>query len=181
MKLYPLVFSFRDTIAGNGFFATVSIDGRAMLSVEDDQDTWIYGVQPGGIAGGNPNRDLAFTEFKNTYINVLRDIAGEAPSFEEFNTRVTSFFNEVNEMNSVEWDSALAEVRKRSVTLADLKTVDAGSRPPAVCVEQVVPDGSIPNLTTVKAESQPLRVVVEQVGTPKPDLNESLTDYAKAA
>lgn len=137
MKLYPLVFSFRDLIAGNGYVAVVSMDGRVVLSEEDNQEVWMFGVQPGGIAGGEWQRQAAFTEFKRSYLSVLFDIAAEARSFDEFKDRTTSFFNEVNEPNASDWEKALAEVRSANLSLTGLKPVKAGAKPPALTIEQV--------------------------------------------
>lgn len=42
MTRYPLLFGFRDLIAGNGFVAGVAINGRALL-VDEDDGFWIFG------------------------------------------------------------------------------------------------------------------------------------------
>lgn len=144
MKLYPLVFSFRDLIAGTGFVAAVSMDGHVLLSEEDD--TWMFGVQPGGIAGGGPDRPTAFKEFKNSYLSVLFDIAAEATSFDEFERRTRAFFAQVNEPNRKQWDDALAEVRKTSTCLPGVKTVQAEANPPTLAIEKVVPERVKPNV-----------------------------------
>jgi len=147
VKLYPLVFSFRDLIGGNGFVAAVSMDGRVLLAEEDD-DTWMFGVQPGGVAGGDRQRDVAFTEFKRNYLSVLFDIAAEAESFDAFSARINEFFAEVNVPNSDDWNAALAEVRRTNTnpSLPDLSTVKAESSPPKLVVEQVAPDKVKPNV-----------------------------------
>lgn len=139
MKLYPLVFSFRDLIAGNGFVAVVSMGGRVVLAEEDDQDFWMFGVQPGGIAGGDRQQAVALKEFKNSYLTVLFDIAAEASSFKEFQDRVTEFFNDINEPNAADWNAALADARPKNLPLADLETVKAASRPPKLTIEEVTP------------------------------------------
>jgi hypothetical protein len=81
---YPLVFSFRDAVSGNGFVAHVAVCGRVLLTDEGDGDIWMFGVQPGGVAGGGCNRSEAFREFKKSYLSVFFDIAAEAASFEDF-------------------------------------------------------------------------------------------------
>jgi len=138
VKLYPLVFSFRDLIAGNGYVAVVSMDGRVVLS-EEDQDVWMFGVQPGGIAGGDRQREAAFTEFKKSYLSVLFDIAAEATSFDEFQQKTMAFFGEVNEPNAVDWDQALNEVRANNLSLTGLKPVKAGGKLPHLTIEQLAP------------------------------------------
>lgn len=137
MKLYPLVFSFRDIIAGNGYVATVAMDGRVVLAEENDQDVWMFGVQPGGIAGGDRQKETAFVEFQNSYSSVLYDFAAEATSFDEFKEKVTAFFSEINGPNLVDWESSLAEVRARNVTLPNLAKVSSDSRVPSLRIEKV--------------------------------------------
>lgn len=140
MKRYPLVFSFRDLIAGNGFAAVVSMDGRVLLVEEDDQDTWMFGVQPGGIAGGDPQRKLAFSEFKKSYLSVLFDISAEATSFEQFKGKVTAFFDEINASSVEDWQKALNDVRTNNVSVADLKRVPADARVPSLQIDIVAPE-----------------------------------------
>lgn len=140
MKLYPLVFSFRDLIAGNGFVAAVAMDGRVLLAEEDDDDFWMFGVQPGGIAGGNSQRAAAFSEFKKRYLSVLYDIAADVTSFDLFKKGVTTFFDEVNAPNLADWERALKEVRAGNISLNDLKNVKAEARMPNLTVEAISPE-----------------------------------------
>lgn len=155
MKLHPLVFSFRDIIAGNGFFALVVMDGRVLLTEEDDHDIWMFGVQPGGLAGGvagggvpgtEAQRNSAFAEFKKGYLSVLFDIASEAVTFEDFDTKTKAFFDEVNTPNALEWEKALAEVRATNACLSGLKTVPADANPPKLAIEKIAPEFVKPNL-----------------------------------
>jgi hypothetical protein len=111
MKTFPLLFQFRDIVAGNGFLARVLVDGRALLTVEDDGDQWVYGVQPGSISGGASDAATALNEFKTRYQSVLFDIAGEAPTFEDFKREVRAFFDTVNQKDESEWMTALDAVR----------------------------------------------------------------------
>lgn len=48
---YPLLFDYKDCIAGNGFLAAVVVSGRALMRSEDDE-WWMHGVQPSAIAEG---------------------------------------------------------------------------------------------------------------------------------
>lgn len=136
MKSYPLVFSFRNLIAGNGFVASVVLDGCVLLTEEDDGDVWMFGVQPGGIAGGEDNRrETAFRQFNENYQTVLFDIASEAESFDEFKASVEEFFATVNGPNAKEWERLRALVKNGDVCLPDLESVDANKRPPSVEVK----------------------------------------------
>jgi len=139
VKLYPLVFSFRDIIAGNGFVAIVAMDGRVVLAEEGAQDIWMFGVQPGGIAGGERQQALAFAEFKKSYLSVLFDVAAEALSFDEFKGKVTAFFSEINEPNLADWNRARAEVKNGTLSRADLAQVDADERSPSLTIEEMAP------------------------------------------
>jgi hypothetical protein len=150
VKLYPLVFSFRNLIAGNGYVASVAMHGRVVLaegalSTEGggNQEIWMFGVQPGDIAGGaggDQQRSVAFVAFKKSYDEVLQDIAAEATSYEEFKEKVTEFFGEVNGPNLNDWEHALGEVRAGRLTLDELPTVRAASKVPSLTIEKVVPE-----------------------------------------
>lgn len=114
MTRYPLLFGFRDLVAGKGFVAGIAIDGRALL-VDEDDGFWMYGVNPGGVAGGGPSIGDAQVEFRSSYRSVLFDIAGEAESFDQFEEEVTRFFRETNEPTLAEWEDAVKAVRTGEV------------------------------------------------------------------
>jgi hypothetical protein len=139
VKLYPLVFSFRDLIAGNGFVAAVAMDGHVLLS-EEEGGFWMYGVQPGSIAAGAELRDSAFKKFKDGYLSVLFDMAAEATSFEAFELNVKSFFAQVNAPNAKDWAHALAEVRASNIELPNLAKVPAGSKSPTLTIAKMTPE-----------------------------------------
>ena len=46
---YPLMFTYRDVISGDGFLAGITLSGRALMIKENDE-WWMYGVRPGAIA-----------------------------------------------------------------------------------------------------------------------------------
>lgn len=111
MTRYPLLFGFRDLVAGNGYVAGVAIsNGRALL-VDEGDGFWMYGVNPGGLAAGGKSIGDAQSEFRIAFKSVLFDIAAEAQSFEAFRTEVERFFQETNNPTLLEWDEAVAEVR----------------------------------------------------------------------
>jgi hypothetical protein len=148
VKLYPLVFSFRNLIAGNGYVAAVAMDGRVILAEgvtfgDENEETWMFGVQPGDVAGdasGDRQKLAAFTAFKKNYDNVLLDIAAEATSFEEFKTKATEFFSGVNPPNLADWERARIEVRSGNLSLDDLPIVKSSARAPSLTIEMVVPE-----------------------------------------
>ncbi len=126
LKKFPLFFSYRDLIAGSGFVAGVAMKGRVLLDTTGGE-AWMYGVQPGGIAGGGVDRAGAFNEFRRSYLSVLYDLAAEAQTFKEFKAEVTRFFSEVNAPHVDEWKTALASVRRDGTSLEGLTKVDADS------------------------------------------------------
>ena len=134
---YPLVFSFRDAVSGNGFVAYVAVSGRVLLTDEGDGDIWMFGVQPGGIAGGGRERSEAFREFKKSYLSVFFDIAAEATSFEDFEKSVRQFFSEVNEPNLGVWSEAVAAVRAGKLSLSDLEAMNADLCPPRIEIRRI--------------------------------------------
>jgi hypothetical protein len=129
---YPLFFTYRDIIVGAGFVAGVEVHGRALLR-EEEGGFWMYGVNPGGVAGGGQERAAAFQEFRLGYRSVLLDLATEGESFDRFAASVHAFIDEVNQPNEREWLLARAAVRAGLVT-ADLPRVE-GDRPADVRVE----------------------------------------------
>ena len=106
MTHYPLLFGFKDLIAGNGFFAGVSVAGRALLADEGD-GFWMYGVNPGGVAAGGATAGEAQFEFRRMYKSVLFDIAAEAADFEELKAEIEQFFRSTNEPTAAEWEAAV--------------------------------------------------------------------------
>jgi hypothetical protein len=136
MKCYPLVFSFPDTVAGDGYIARVTMHGRALLVEEDDGDVWMFGVQPGGIAGGDHVREVAFAEFQQSYRTVLFDIAAEVRSFEEFKTAVEEFFGTINEPDLKNWEHARQEVRNARTSLPGLPT-QTDHATPSLAIEKL--------------------------------------------
>jgi hypothetical protein len=114
MTNFPLLFGFRDVVAGKGYFAGVTLDGRALLADEDD-GFWMYGVNPGGIAAGGESHAEAQAAFRQSYRTVLFDIASEAGSFDEFKSEVERFFKETNEPTLADWTDAVDQVRSGKV------------------------------------------------------------------
>ncbi len=46
MPDYPVMFTVRDTVSGNGFLAGITLTGRALMTREADGKWWVYGVRP---------------------------------------------------------------------------------------------------------------------------------------
>lgn len=146
MNKFPIVFRFRDIIAGTGFLARVQVDGRALLVVEDDGDQWVFGVQPGSVAGGASDAATALNEFKTRYQSVLFDIAGEAKTFDEFEREVRAFFDSSDAADDAEWAAALAAVRQTNAKLDELPSVKAETVPSRISVTLVENQSAQPAL-----------------------------------
>lgn len=134
MSAYPLLFKFDEVVAGNGFVSRIRSQGRVLLEQESD-GWWMYGVSPGGIAGGGKERSEAFAEFKRSYRSVLFDIAAEASDAATFERGVKEFFGETCEATEKEWFGALEHVRHGAVSL-DLPNppIKADDLPPRITI-----------------------------------------------
>lgn len=148
---YPIVFMYRDLIPGNGFIAAVAMRGYALLAEEGDK-TWMYGVQPGGIAGGGVNCRGAFNEFKRSYMSVLLDIAGKAASFEEFRSEIEGFFGAINVPVKRYWELVLRRVRRGKMRLEEFEQVSADKSPPELHIYLVELQHVKPDLATLGCE-----------------------------
>jgi hypothetical protein len=139
---YPLVFGFGGLVAGKGFVAGVGFQGRALVE-EEAEETWIFGVNPGGVAADGPTRGEAFQAFKEACRSVVLDLAEVSGSFEEFKAGVERFFHETNEPTREEWEKAVQEVRNGRLTVEGLeKQVGSADRTPSVVIELVAAPAS---------------------------------------
>ena len=106
MKYYPLLFGRRELVEGNGFVARVAVTGRALLSEESENEFWVEGINPGGIAGKGQNPSEAVADFCVAFRAVLFDIASDAESFQAFHDEVQRFFQETNAPALREWEAS---------------------------------------------------------------------------
>lgn len=113
MERYPLMFTFRDLIEGNGFLAEVNLSGR-LLMVREKNEWWAYGVQPGAIAETGETPQETYLRFRNSYRMVLFDIAIESSDFGTFKAEVESFF-EPDEEEECRWKEAVEAIRSGEI------------------------------------------------------------------
>jgi hypothetical protein len=138
--VYPLIFTYRDAVSGNGFLAGVTITGRALMRHEDEK-WWMYGVRPAGIAeaGNTPNE--TFLSFRQRYSAVLFDIAAESESFEAFREEVERFFYEADNAEEQLWAEAHLLFKSGKVTpeepFAALKKDSPETRPAVISVARL--------------------------------------------
>jgi hypothetical protein len=138
---HPLIFTFRDTISGDGFLGGVTISGRALMIQEDDGKWWMYGVRPGSIAATGTTPPEAFLDFKNRYMETLFDIAEESRTYEAFKAEVERYFYEEDREEEQRWEAALREIRTKNVDppapFADLPRQTPEERPAQITVERL--------------------------------------------
>src|SRR5882724_1433787 len=115
MTLYPVMFTFKDVVSGNGFLAGITLCGRALMCREDDVKWWTYGVHPGGMAEVGEAALESFSNFRNSYKKILFDIAEEAANFEAFKREVERFYAECAEGEEERWDTAAKAFRSGEV------------------------------------------------------------------
>ena len=140
MPDYPVMFTVRDAISGNGFLAGVTMSGRVTAREEDGQ-WWIDGVRPTGIAASGSTPGEAFLHFRETYKNVLFDLAEESEKYEDFRVAVEAFYFQHNEEEESRWESAVKVMRAGSVPtegfFAKLPTQAPENRPSGHTVERL--------------------------------------------
>lgn len=124
----PILFTFRDTVFGNGFAAEVCAQhGRALGVVESD-GVWMYGINPGGMAAHGADPDEVHRAFRHAFSNILVDLAAEARDFGDFAVSVRLFFDETNEGYLADWAEAVEAVRHGEVDAPGLRRVNAESQ-----------------------------------------------------
>ncbi len=142
MPDYPVMFTVRDTVSGNGFLAGVKLSGRALMVREDDGKWWVYGVRPGAISENGSTPEEAFLRFRNTYRNVLFDLAAEGSTYESFRESVEHFYLQPDQEEEANWLSAYHALRSGKVTpeppfFSALPKEDPEKRPTQIAVERL--------------------------------------------
>ena len=113
---WPLIFSYRGTILGQGFLADINLQGRVLANPES-AGVWVYGVNPGAIAVSAPTLDATNIELRNTLTRLFIDFAREAGTFEEFKVAVERFVAESDPISENEWQTARAAVKEGRVAV----------------------------------------------------------------
>ena len=136
---YPLLFTYRDTLFGNGFLMEVqAVNGRALCVREAEDEYWVYGINPGGMAAHGADPAAAHAAFRKAFSHILIDLAQASNSFEQFQAAVQTFFDDTNEGYEADWRMALPGVQRGEVTLEGIPTVPANSpRSITVTLKQV--------------------------------------------
>ena len=139
MPAYPLMFTFRDAVSGNGFLAGVTLSGRALMVHEEDDTWWIYGVRPGAIAETGQTPQETFLRFRNTYKMVLFDFAEVSADFEALKKEVERFYDEPDAEEERRWMEAFQDLRSGKVQpeapFSSLPVESPETRPTQIAVE----------------------------------------------
>jgi len=141
MTDYPVMFTVRDTVSGNGFLAGVTLTGRAIMCLEDGK-WWVYGVRPAAIAESGETPQEAFLRFRNSYKNVLFDFASCAEKYENFREAVEVFYHQLDQEEEDRWVSAFHALRKGVVKpeppfFSELPKENPDTRPTQIAVERL--------------------------------------------
>lgn len=111
---WPILFTHRGTILGNGFLAEIELKGR-LIATPEVEGVWLYGVNPGALAVSGRTLADANVELRNTLTRVFIDFAEDASTFDAFKTRVEQFFDETDSESVREWEDAVKCVRAGNV------------------------------------------------------------------
>lgn len=129
MTRYPIVFTYRELIVGNGFVATVESTGRCLMEDFGDSDVWVSGVHPSGFSAGADNQQSASEAFQREHRVALLDMADDAPDFDSFQAMVRDFHAQKSEIGEMEWWEAVHQVRAGIITSDWLQKVSANTEP----------------------------------------------------
>jgi len=138
---YPLIFTYKDAVSGNGYLASVRITGRAIITHEEGDQWGMYGVSPAGIAETGQTPNETFKSFRERYRMALYDIAAEVTSFAAFKAEVESFFREGDEGEEKLWWEAHRLLRSGEVVpeepFSGLKKLTPGDCPDMLEIVQL--------------------------------------------
>jgi hypothetical protein len=141
MTDYPVMFTVRDTVSGDGYLAGVTLTGRAIITREDDK-WWVYGVRPAPIAESGETPQEAFLRFRNSYKNVLFGFAGCSTKYENFREAVEQFYHQPDQEEEKRWVAAFCAIRSGEVKpeppfFSALPKEDPDTRPTQIAVERL--------------------------------------------
>ncbi|MCL4557984.1 MAG: hypothetical protein M1491_05040 [Deltaproteobacteria bacterium] len=143
MKSLPLLFNYSDTIQYKGDLIEFTIQGRILLTREEDGEVWVYGVNPGGLAGGGETIEEAISNFRNNYRAMLLDMSSEARDMNSLREQVERFIYQENSLNADAWQKAIEEVRNKNISIEGLQKLSAEQNPPNVKIRKL----PIPEIT----------------------------------
>jgi len=114
MLSYPLYFTFKGVIPCKDSKALLVAKARVLMTIEDDE-VWLYGVQPGGMAAFGKSRQEAFVNFRVAFANILVDIESEAANGEEFDQAARRFFHDIDKQDAKVWEESREGIRSGKI------------------------------------------------------------------
>lgn len=123
----PVLFSFRATLFGPAALIEVRIFNGRALYLEADDEGWLYGVNPGGMAAPGASFKDAHDGFRETLSKILVDLLLPAKSVAEYRAAVARFVAETNESYAAEWNAAVRIARATGMNATGLPTASAES------------------------------------------------------
>jgi len=111
MTKFPLVYRFRTFFANESFSVGVVISGRALATFEDEE-CWLYGVQPGAIAESGADLQDAYFSFRRMLFRVLLGYFNESETFEDFYAAAKTFLEDQDAAEFADWQAAATAVRQ---------------------------------------------------------------------
>lgn len=104
----PLFLTFNEMVIGDDFIAGITFNARVLMEIDEDR-LWIYGVNPGGIAGTGANRGEALRDFRSRLKAYLQDVVFDEVDFPSFQSEVKRFFDQA--VCVEEWEAARDAMR----------------------------------------------------------------------
>jgi hypothetical protein len=134
----PLLYSVTESvIIKNGYMALVRVSGQALIE-EDDGETVILGIDPGGIWGEGGSFLEAWTQFSETLKLVLVDLATDSADPEMFCGEIKRLLAPANPTLQAEWQDAVVTVKKGNVDTHGM-TLQTNYRDPGIEVDFMKP------------------------------------------
>lgn len=111
MNEYPLLFTIREIVEGQGFVAGIVCNGSALM-VNEDADGWhCSGVEPGGLSELGETAPEAYYFFRQAFTDAVRILAGDSTNYSDFETRFNAFFAHKDTVEEQHWANARAAIR----------------------------------------------------------------------
>ena len=103
---WPLVFSYRGRVKGQGFTAKVICAVRVLAEQQSDGELWLSGSEPGWFAARGATLKEANANLKKMFHGILLDKAEEAPDFAIFRENLLVAFSDADRLVRKEWVEA---------------------------------------------------------------------------
>lgn len=138
MKTYPILYTFRELVSGDGFWAGVALHGRALAVQESECEWWAYGVNPGAIAAKGSTLNEAFAELQTSFRKYLHDCSKLFRDFDGFRTELERFYSQADDESLADWEEAVQAMRAGGMAPAGLAKQPADRGPAGIDVQEIL-------------------------------------------